>query len=116
MFVLIEPLLERARALNQQRLELDRKSKELSKQVDSLTAEIIAQMHAAGVTEACGSRIVVKQKAFISDWTALNEYIKEHDATDLLQKRLTETAVRLRWDDGIAIPGVGMVEEEKLVL
>ena len=114
--ILVSDMLEKARRLDKERLEHDRASKNLKQEVDNLTAEIMKFMHANNLTEVDGSRIVTKQKPYISDWTALNEYIKEHDATDLLQKRLTESAVKLRWDDDIQIPGVGMVVEEKLQL
>jgi hypothetical protein len=50
------------------------------------------------------------------DFGALEGYIREHGALDLLQRRLTESAVKLRWDDGIQIPGVGIETEQKLQL
>jgi hypothetical protein len=30
----------------------------------------------------------------------------EHGAWDIMQKRLTQTAIDLRWEDGVSIPGV----------
>lgn len=110
----IKSILDEIRAKDKQRLELDRESKKLKAEVDSMCAEVIGLMHIEGIDETDGARIVRKQKPFISDWAALDGYIREHDATDLLQKRLTESAVKLRWEDGIAIPGVGIMDEEKL--
>ena len=110
----IEDTLSRIRELDKERLEHDRASKKIKGEVDSLCAVVISAMHRAGVEEADGAKIVRKQKPFISDWAALNNYIREHDATDLLQKRLTESAVKLRWEDGVAVPGVGVMDEEKL--
>jgi hypothetical protein len=34
------------------------------------------------------------------------EYIKATGSVDLLQKRVTESAVKLRWDAGVSLPGV----------
>lgn len=112
----LEARLETLRALDSERLNLDRQSKTIKAEFDELSASFIHDMKASGLTEFQGSRIVVKQKPYISDFSALEEYIVEHRATDLLQKRLTESAVKLRWEDGIAIPGVGLAEEEKLQL
>jgi hypothetical protein len=42
----------------------------------------------------------------VNDWEEVYKYIKANDAFDLLQRRLTETAVKLRWDDGIRLPGI----------
>ena len=40
------------------------------------------------------------------DWPAIWEYIKENNAFDLLQKRLSSKAVQERWDQEIVIPGI----------
>lgn len=47
-----------------------------------------------------------KDKPTVSDWPKVYDFIYANHAIDLLQKRLTETAVKLRWDDNISIPGV----------
>jgi len=46
------------------------------------------------------------QKPVATDWNALSDYIVKHKAVDLLQRRLTESAVFARWGDGIQIPGI----------
>lgn len=109
-------MIEEARALDEARLELDRRSKDFKKRIDVLSAEIIAGMEASGLTRVDGARIEEVQKPFISDFLELEKYIQEHGALDLLQKRLTESAVKLRWEDGVAIPGVGVSTEKKLRL
>lgn len=106
--------IDSVRTLDRERLDHDRQSKLLKNEIDALSASLIADMKGLGVDNLHGARIVVKQRPYISDFTALEAYIIEHHATDLLQKRLTESAVKLRWEDGIAIPGVGLEEEEKL--
>ena len=116
MFESLTDRIEQARALDLERLEHDRQSKKLKQEVDEISATLIAEMKLNGIDNLNGARIVVKKKPYISDFTALEAYIVEHRATDLLQKRLTESAVKLRWEDGIAIPGVGLEEEEKLQL
>ena len=52
-------------------------------------------------------KLVKSSEPFIQDFTALSEYIRKEGAIDLLQKRLTPNAVKLRWKDGLTVPGVG---------
>lgn len=47
-----------------------------------------------------------KVKPTARNWDAVYEYIHKYKAFDLLQKRLTETAVKSRWDDSVQIPGI----------
>ena len=61
---------------------------------------------------------IASEKPAPEDWNAIHEYIRENDAVDLVQKRLHEGACKLRWDDGVEIPGVGrkLVEKIKVVI
>ena len=47
-----------------------------------------------------------KQTASVQSWPQILEYIKETGSVDLLQKRLTESAVKARWTAGVDVPGV----------
>ena len=50
------------------------------------------------------------------DWPKTWAFIKEHDAFELLHKRLTVTAVKERWEHGEEIPGVGRVPKYSLTV
>ena len=95
-------------------LLLDRQAKALKKQEDGLAAALMAEMKRLGVTECNGVSMRTVMEPVLVDYSKLEAYIIEHKALDLLQKRLTPTAVRLRWEDGIAIPGVDKYEAQKL--
>lgn len=114
----IQQMLLQARAKQQERLAADRQSKLLKVEEDQLFALAMMEMQAAGLTHVELSNVKAdieeKEKPYISDFGALEGYIREHGALDLLQKRLTESAVKLRWEDGIQIPGVGVMTEQKL--
>jgi len=56
----------------------------------------------------------IKVKPMVGDWAAFYEYIRSNNAFDLLHRRITDTAVKLRWDDGIQIPGVESTTDESL--
>lgn len=57
-----------------------------------------------------------KNKPRAEDWTQIHKYIAQHDAFDLVQKRLGEEAVESRWEDGIDIPGVIAFPTYKLTI
>lgn len=63
-----------------------------------------------------GIHVNIHQTPKIENYQALEAYIYEKRAIDLLQKRLTESAVKFRWDDGQIIPGVKAVQSFKLIL
>ena len=44
--------------------------------------------------------------AVATDWAAILDFVTATQSLDLLQRRLTESAVKARWDAGVAIPGV----------
>jgi hypothetical protein len=50
------------------------------------------------------------------DWDKTLKYIKETGELDLLHKRLTETAVKARWDSGVEIPGIDHAYKWKVVI
>lgn len=47
-----------------------------------------------------------KIKPVAGDWSKIYGWIAANDGFDILQKRLTDTAVQARWDDKIIIPGI----------
>lgn len=103
------------------RLEADRLSRELKNQEDQLHAEMCMHCSQQGSGVDLGDVLIdftSTLKPVAEDWNAIHEFIKEHDAIDLVHKRLTESAVKLRWDDGIQIPGVGdkIVEKVKVII
>jgi hypothetical protein len=112
----IDDLVAEAKILDDERLDLERKAKMLKRQVDTLAVEIISGMQSLGVKELSGARIEEIEKPYISDYDALELYIAKNKAIDLLQKRLSESAVQLRWSDGVEIPGIGVQSEVKLRL
>jgi len=50
---------------------------------------------------------VPKDTPVVNDWAKLEAYIKRTSSFDLLQRRLSDSAVKARWDAGKEVPGVG---------
>jgi len=98
-----------------QRLALSKEVDHLKEQEETLKQEIISHLRESGQFTISGEshsfNLKTSVKAMIpdGDWTGLYAYIKENDAFDLLHKRLTDSAVKLRIEDGINLPGVELV-------
>ena len=69
--------------------------------------ETLPKDDASGVTGLLArAQISSKKVPSVKDWTAFFAYVKENDAWDLLAKRVNDTAVAERWDNGETIPGI----------
>lgn len=86
-------------------------------QIQSLRAKLSTAMKVAKVRKARGTyaQAVACQVTDVKavDWNAIYQYIDENDAIDLLQKRLTPTAVTDRFNAGEHIPGVEISTHEE---
>ena len=114
----IEELALQVCTIEAERLEHDRASRKLKTQEDNLRASLIKAMHDRGLntleTEAVYIGLTQNIRPVIMNWEELEQYIRANNAVDLLQKRLTESAVKLRWDDEIQVPGVGIQTVDKV--
>lgn len=92
------------------RLAADRAAEKLKETEILLKDELIRHLTENQVTSIGGklARVTMqkKVKAITQSWEKVYEYIKDTNSWDLLQKRLTESAVKARWEDGVKVPGV----------
>lgn len=74
----------------------------LTKLQDAIADKIKEILHSMGVTSAKTPHgtayISHKESATVADWDAVIRYIKENDAYDLLEKRVSKTAVKDRME------------------
>ena len=84
--------------LQQKRIGQQRKVDEIKREEQSLDAEIRAALLDSRLTAAKGKAasfsIHTEVIAQVDDWSALHQWIAEHDAFDLLQRRVSHTAYR----------------------
>lgn len=84
---------------------------EMKRQEDALESAIFEKFKKADLEGCRGKRaqasISRSEVPTPDDWVATDKYIIKNKALDLLQRRLSVEAVRLRWADGVTIPGVG---------
>jgi hypothetical protein len=109
---------QRLEAILKEEKTLKAQLRKLESISSGLEAEILQELQSKGLNSLGGTDyIFIVDKTMepeIADWGALSEYIRKYDALDLLQKRLTVSAVRLRWADSIDIPGVDKYQKLKL--
>ena len=111
-------LLDSYIATRAERLELAKQVEEMEEREKDLQKTIIAKMREGGIKAMGGTLGLVKlgetEEPVAENWPEIWKYIKEKDAWDLVHKRITVTAVRDRWEDGEAVPGVGKITKYKL--
>lgn len=54
----------------------------------------------------CRVTVVIKEVPQVKDWDAFYKHVKKTGDFDLLQRRLSDAAVKLRWDAKKKVPGV----------
>jgi hypothetical protein len=103
---------ERSR-VNQQLAKLDDRRKELEQHlVDQLSAQ-----DAKGISgKLVKASIVVERVGTAKDWGKIYAYVKRNGAFHLLQRRLSNTALREIWEAGKKVPGVEVFNHKKVSL
>lgn len=93
-----------------ERLTLQKKCNQLEQEEKDLMYELTKEMvsHGTPCFQLYGytANMEVKDTPTAENWPQILEYIKETGSVDLLQKRLTESAVKARWTAGVDVPGV----------
>lgn len=56
------------------------------------------------------------KKAAVSDWDGVMKYVKDHDAFDILQRRISPAAAQARVDAGEVIDGLTIVPGDELMI
>lgn len=94
----------------QHRLDLARQTEAAEKEEKALKAEILERMQQEGLSSAGGKLLRVtletEYEPTVTDYTKFYDFIKKHDAFELLQRRVSAAAVKERWADGAQVPGV----------
>ncbi|OQW33960.1 MAG: hypothetical protein A4E20_12080 [Nitrospira sp. SG-bin2] len=82
---------------------------ELAKQEAAVREHIINNLPKSD-TGASGKRarvsVVTKQVPQVKDWDKFYAHVKKTGQFELMQRRLADTAIRERWDNGKQVPGV----------
>ena len=97
--------------------EYDTKIEVLKGQQDEVKFEIKDQMKALGVSSVKSPfgtvSMILKTRYNTNDWSSFKDFILEHSAVDLLEKRVAQTnmAQFLEENPGVVPPGLNSVSE-----
>lgn len=97
--------------------ELKEREAEYGQKLDTIKAALLEHCQDTGVesvrTEAGTFYRTVKKRFWTSDWEALNQFILEHEAVDLLEKRIHQGNMKsfLEENPDLLPPGVNADSE-----
>jgi hypothetical protein len=107
-------LLYKAR---ERRLSMQRETERVEKLEKQLQAWFVETLPASQ-TGVAGrlARVQIETKAVpqVEDWGLFYAHVKRTGSFELLQRRLSETAVKERWDDKKIVPGVTIFHAKKV--
>ena len=105
-------------SIRKKRLSLQREADLLEQQEKGLIGDLIQHMNASklevfkeGEDEAV---LVASDEPNVEDWPKLLDHILATGSIDLLQKRVTASAVKARWKDDQTVPGIAVVTKQSL--
>jgi hypothetical protein len=96
--------------LKESRLAAQKLVDKIEAEEKALKQHIINTLPKSETTGAAGKlarvTVVTKEIPQIKDWDKLYAYIKKNNAFELLQRRVSDSAVAERWEAGKKVPGV----------
>lgn len=102
----------------QQRLETQRRVDELQEQESALKAYIIESLSGQDSKGISGlsARVEVKEKErpAIEDWDTFMQHVSATGEYELIQRRLSDAAVKERWEQGEVVPGTKRITVKEL--
>ncbi len=97
--------------LRNKRLAEQKKVDEIAAEETALKNHIIENLPKSEASGVAGKlarvTVVTKQVPQVKDWDAFYKYVKKTGSFDLMQKSLTNAAIKERWEAGKEVPGVG---------
>ena len=94
----------------EQKRKLEADVKEVEGKIKEIEDQLMERLGAEGLEKATGTKASVSvtssQSADVQDWDAFYPYIAKNKFWHLLQRRVSDPAVRELWEQGKKVPGV----------
>jgi hypothetical protein len=101
---------DRLYLLREQRLAKQREAEAIELEEKALKEHIILTLPKSEASGVAGkvARVTVITKVVpqVKDWDVFYKHVKKTGQFDLLQRRLTDSAIKERWENGKEVPGV----------
>ena len=97
-------------ALRAERLAIEKQVSDIKVEETQAKNALILSLGNNNVGAVGGDDVTVslttKIKPIANDWEAVWDWAVANEGSDLFQRRLSDKAVKLRWEDGVNIPGI----------
>lgn len=114
------PAIDRIFVLRAQKTKVQRQLDAVNTAIETAEAAVLVALDQAKLESAKGKRgqATISHRSYptMEDYDLLIQHIKKTGAFELLQRRLSATAVRERWDQKQTVPGVGVFRTRELAL
>jgi hypothetical protein len=101
---------DRLYQLRQKRLEMQKEVDKVAAEESALKEHIINTLPKSEASGVAGKlarvTVVTKEVPQVEDWDAFYKYVKKTGQFDLMQRRISDGAIKERWEAGKEIPGV----------
>lgn len=101
---------DRLYQLRQKRLEIQKEVDKVAAEESALKEHIINTLPKSEASGVAGKvarvTVVTKEVPQVEDWGVVYKHVKKTGQFDLLQRRLTDAAIKERWAHGKEIPGI----------
>lgn len=105
-------------ALREKRLELQKKVAEIEeqeKEYEAYLIDILPKSSASGIAgKLVRVQIETKTRPTVTDWDKFYTYIKKNNAFELLNKAVSTSGMKERWEAKKEVPGVEKFHYKKL--
>ena len=102
--------------MTEETIPMDRLAKvyvKIRDKISELTRDYETQVESSSKTEYGTVSLITKTRYYAQDWDAMKTFIKEHDAVDLLEKRIAQKNMQqfLEENPGVVPTGLNTVSE-----
>ena len=101
---------DRLFTLREQRLNAQKEVDKLASEESAIKEHIINTLPKSEASGVAGKlarvTVVTKQVPQVKDWDKFYAHVKKTGQFELLQRRLTDAAIKERWEAGKQVPGV----------
>lgn len=100
---------------SQTKRRIEQKALDLAEEREkSVVVEILKREKSSFTSGTYVVSIFKTEEPLVDSWPELLDYIKSTGELDLLEKRLLKSGAKLRWENGVALPGVSKTEKTTL--
>ena len=107
-------------AMRQERYDAQRAVDAMKAKEKELEATVLRLLNAQDLNQGKGvnaiASVSVDEQPTVTDWDAFYAYVQTTGEFDLLQRRVSSTAIKARWDNAAEVPGVGKFTQPSLSL